>query len=446
MEELGKILKKEAITNTSEDNNSTQNIIPDSNNSCLECNGIGWQTKNVPVGHTDFGKVLLCDCQSAKIGTEQANKLYRYSNLESLKRFTFQTLKDDYWKSDPTIDSKYSESLRSIKEYTDNLKGWLVLTGPHGSGKTHLASAIGHYIINKGHLVLFVHVPDLVDHLRSTFHPTSETSYSELFDQVKNTPYLILDDLGLQISSPWAQEKLRQIINYRYNLELPTVITIGDNLSKSDPYILSRIKDVNNGNILDLGRALSQTTTNIGDIPVIMQKTMTFQNFVFERQNLTNEQYLSLTAALNSAKSFAKNPDGWLTLYGETGVGKTHLAVAIAVEQIKKDSSKDSLTLNLINNPDFFNEIPSHVLRVGFAAETDNLISNAKKKLMEKGLALIVANDVTKPESGFNVDTNQVTILDSHGGSEELPILPKSMVGDKILDRVAMLLNEIHTV
>jgi len=339
MEELGEILKKVGMANTSEDDNSIQNIIPDSNNSCLECNGVGWQTKNVPVGHTDFGKVLICECQSTKIDTEQANKLYRYSNLESLKRFTFQTLKDDYWKSDPTIDSKYSESLRSIKEYTDNLKGWLVLTGPHGSGKTHLASAIGHYIINKGHLVLFVHVPDLVDHLRSTFHPTSETSYSELFDQVKNTPYLILDDLGLQISSPWAQEKLRQIINYRYNLELPTVITIGDNLSKFDPYILSRIKDVNNGNILDLGRALSQTTTNIGDIPVIMQKTMTFQNFVFERQNLTNEQYLSLKAALNSAKSFAKNPDGWLTLHGDTGVGKTHLAIAIAVEQIKKDSS-----------------------------------------------------------------------------------------------------------
>lgn len=118
----------------------------------------------------------------------------------------------------------------------------------------------------------------------------------------------------------------------------------------------------------------------------------------------------------------------------------------VAQKKIKKDSSKDSLTLNLINNPDFFNEIPSHVLRVGFAAETDNLISNASKKLVAKDLALIVANDVTKPESGFNVDTNQVTILDAHGGSEELPILPKSIVGDKILDRVAMLLNEIHTV
>ena len=339
MEELGKILKKVAITNTSEGDNSSQSLIPKTNEACTECTGVGWQTKNVPVGHKDFGKVLICSCQSTKVDTEKTKKLYRYSNLESLQRFRFETLKDDYWESDKTINLKYSESLSEIKEYTNDLKGWLILTGPHGSGKTHLASAIGHSIVDKGHLVLFVHVPDLVDHLKSTFHPTSETSYSELFEQVKNTPYLILDDLGLQISSPWAQEKLRQIINYRYNLELPTVITIGENLSKFDPYILSRIKDSNNGKILDLGKTLSQTATNIGDIPITMQKTMTFENFILERQNLANDQYSSLSAALKSSQSFAKNPDGWLTLYGETGVGNTHLAVAIAVEQIKKDSN-----------------------------------------------------------------------------------------------------------
>lgn len=339
MEELGKILKKVAITNTSEDNNARQSITPDNNNSCLECNGIGWQTKNVPVGHTDFGKVLICKCQSTKIDTEQNEQLYRYSNLDTLKRFTFKTLQDDYWKSNPAINSTYQESLTTIKKYAENLTGWLILTGPHGSGKTHLASSIGHSILDKGHLVLFVQVPDLVDHLRSTFHPTSETSYSELFEQVKNTPYLILDDLGLQISSPWAQEKLRQIINYRYNLELPTVITIANNLSKFDPYILSRIKDVNNGTILDLGTTLSQTAASIGDIPITMQQTMTFNNFVLERPNLTTEQYLSLSAALKSAESFSENPDGWLTLYGETGVGKTHLAISIAVEQIKKNSN-----------------------------------------------------------------------------------------------------------
>ena len=70
MEELGKILKKEAITNTSEGENSSQSLIPKTNEACTECTGVGWQTKNVPVGHKDFGKVLICSCQSTKVDTE----------------------------------------------------------------------------------------------------------------------------------------------------------------------------------------------------------------------------------------------------------------------------------------------------------------------------------------------------------------------------------------
>ncbi|MQF82886.1 bifunctional phosphopantothenoylcysteine decarboxylase/phosphopantothenate--cysteine ligase CoaBC [SAR202 cluster bacterium AD-802-E10_MRT_200m] len=116
--------------------------------------------------------------------------------------------------------------------------------------------------------------------------------------------------------------------------------------------------------------------------------------------------------------------------------------IEAATNKLKKDPNKDSLTLDLLINSDFFNEIPPHVLRIGFAAETENLIANAKKKLVDKGLALIVANDVTKPESGFNVDTNQVTLIHPQGGYEELPLLPKTMVSHKILDRVAVLLTE----
>ena len=76
MEELGKILKKVAITNTSEDNKSNESLIPKKNNPCPECNGVGWQTKNVPVGHQDFGEILICSCQSTKIDTEKTKKLY----------------------------------------------------------------------------------------------------------------------------------------------------------------------------------------------------------------------------------------------------------------------------------------------------------------------------------------------------------------------------------
>jgi len=71
----------------------------------------------------------------------------------------------------------------------------------------------------------FIVVPEFLDHLRSTFSPDSKISYDQLFESAKNAPVLILDDFGEQTTTPWAREKLYQMINYRYNKLLPTVIT-----------------------------------------------------------------------------------------------------------------------------------------------------------------------------------------------------------------------------
>ena len=74
---------------------------------------------------------------------------------------------------------------------------------------------------------------------------------------------------------------------------------------------------------------------------------------------------------------------------------------------------------------------------VGFALETDSVLESARGKLRRKGLDLLVANDATQPDSGFEVETNRVIILDSEGGEVELPLLEKEAVADEILDRVA---------
>lgn len=109
----------------------------------------------------------------------------------------------------------------------------------------------------------------------------------------------------------------------------------------------------------------------------------------------------------------------------------------VASQKIKKaDAGEDGLVLRLVKNDDFFLEVPSGVLRVGFAAESENLIDNARGKLESKGLALIAANDITQEDSGFNVDTNRVVILGRDGTEEELPLLTKYQVGHRLLDRV----------
>jgi phosphopantothenoylcysteine decarboxylase/phosphopantothenate--cysteine ligase len=76
---------------------------------------------------------------------------------------------------------------------------------------------------------------------------------------------------------------------------------------------------------------------------------------------------------------------------------------------------------------------------VGFAAETDDLVPNARRKLQEKCLSLVVANDVTRKHSGFGSDSNRVTLIDA-AGAEELPLLSKAEVAERILDRVGALL------
>ncbi len=118
-----------------------------------------------------------------------------------------------------------------------------MLTGPYGSGKTHLAAAIANHRAELGAPPLFVVVPDLLDHLRATFSPSSSISLDRRFEEVRTASLLILDDLGTQSMTPWVREKLYQLFNYRYNAELPTVITTADTFDDMDPRLRSRMLD-----------------------------------------------------------------------------------------------------------------------------------------------------------------------------------------------------------
>jgi phosphopantothenoylcysteine decarboxylase/phosphopantothenate--cysteine ligase len=124
------------------------------------------------------------------------------------------------------------------------------------------------------------------------------------------------------------------------------------------------------------------------------------------------------------------------------------MAAAVAdyrPKQVYKSKIKrqraSSLTLELERTPDILTEVKGKFLRVGFAAESENLVANAKGKLDKKRLDLIVANDITDRGSGIGADTNQVVIIDRKGKIEKLPLLPKREVADRILDRVVKLLK-----
>ena len=111
-----------------------------------------------------------------------------------------------------------------------------------------------------------------------------------------------------------------------------------------------------------------------------------------------------------------------------------------AHQKVKKGGS-ETWSIELLKTPDVVAGVNGDgLVKVGFAAESEDLLKNATAKLGPKGLDLIVANDVSDPESGFGTDTNRVVLLDCNGHTEELPLLTKYEVGHRILDRVAAML------
>lgn len=119
-----------------------------------------------------------------------------------------------------------------------------------------------------------------------------------------------------------------------------------------------------------------------------------------------------------------------------------------ASQKIKRGAGAP--TIRLAQNPDILSQVAELRAKtgkpqvvVGFAAESQNLIANAREKVERKGLSLIVANDISASDAGFAVDTNRVTLIDAGGGVEQLPLLTKAQVAQAVLERVERLLNAV---
>lgn len=111
-----------------------------------------------------------------------------------------------------------------------------------------------------------------------------------------------------------------------------------------------------------------------------------------------------------------------------------------AARKIKKGA--DSLVLELVKAPDILSGVKGDFLKIGFSAETEDLVENTRKKIIEKDCDLFVGNDVTQDGSGFGVDTNKVIFVDRAGNEEDMPLMTKREVAERILDRVAGLLTK----
>lgn len=300
---------------------------------CPICNGLGLVTLEVPLDDPRFGKAH--PCPNRPLDPARVTVIRRLGNLDALADRTFERFvvaRPGY--AQVHIDS-LSFALRQCILYAGNPKGWLLLEGGYGTGKTHLAAAIGNLRLAQGDTVIFMTAPDLLDQLRNTFSPDSEDSYDNVFERLRTVRLLILDDLGAENPSGWALEKLYQLINHRYTSALPTVITTNLPLERLDGRISSRLRDVNMVQRISINAPDFRDETAAHLPPAVSDMSayagMTFDSFD-TATHLHPEEANSLRNALRIAREFAAAPEGWLLFLGPYGSGKTHLAAAIANE------------------------------------------------------------------------------------------------------------------
>ncbi len=333
---------------------------------CPHCGGVGYVRYDVPVGHEKFGKLEPCICRAHEVAKTARSRLFEMSGLNGLSHLTFENFNTSGNKKAEFITEQeiknLHDTLDACVDFSQKHQGWLLLEGKFGAGKTHLVAAIANDAVSKGISTLFITVPDLLDSLRFSFD-SKETTYEERFEEIRGVNLLVLDDFGTQNATPWAQEKLFQIINHRYVNKLPTVITTNLNLDDIESRIRSRLQDselVTHVRFISPDYRRPKETGNPG---VSMLRNpritnMTFGNFVFREDELGKEVVTTVTSkqdygyggkkttrivrdtvtakgikslkdAFNASVEYAEHPRGWLVLLGGSYSGKTHLSAAI---------------------------------------------------------------------------------------------------------------------
>jgi len=300
---------------------------------CPHCHGLGYVRDERPLGDPEFGRIYTCACRLAELENSKSPSDSALLGLVPPADKTFQTFQPSGVRGLPYQRASLRLAYDTSLKYAEAPRGWLLLQGRSGSGKTHLASAIANARLNAGDQVIFASASGLLDRLRQTFDPLAWESYDHVFDQMRACALLIIDDLGDESPTPWALEKLYQLFNHRSVSALPTVITTRLPLERIEPRIRSRSMDI------DLVRKLLLDAPNFnGDPDSLTQLSdlshhsqQTFETFDL-RETETRIAPLplrELRTAYECARNFALNPQGWLVLAGGRANGKTHLAAAI---------------------------------------------------------------------------------------------------------------------
>ena len=311
---------------------------------CPLCGGVGFVVPNLPTNHPGFGRVVPCDCRKSLTEQHKNQQLQKLSALEGkLAQHNFDNFNPTGKMNGTPEGKKLNWAYQIAFAYAENpAKKWLILRGGYGCGKTHLAAAIANKQLEQGRGVIFVNVPDLLDDLRKSYQAHSAMSYEERFTAIRTAPFLVLDDFGAHRASDWAQEKIYQLINYRYNEQLPTVITMNIGLEEIEGRVRSRLVDTKLSRLIHITAPdyRQGSADAYADLSILKYlERYRFKTFQDRHHELLAKPYNQLKTIVTTLQAYSDAPKGWIVLSSTTPYnGKTHLAAAVA-HQVKENGN-----------------------------------------------------------------------------------------------------------
>lgn len=234
---------------------------------CTNCGDAGFTRLPVEPWEPGFGIPQPCPCQTQAVEERRVERLAD-AGLSSLPRAaearTFSTFQQNR-----SADSR--RAYLATKAWASGQSDiWLMLTGTNGTGKTHLAYAATQYLVRRGESALYALVPDLLDRFRACFGRGEDGLFDEQFGDVLSAGWLVLDDLGAERATDWANERLYLLIDGRYRNGLPLLVTTNVGPDDLPPRIASRLRDKRICRIVDTGtedqRPLRRVDERTGEI------------------------------------------------------------------------------------------------------------------------------------------------------------------------------------
>jgi DNA replication protein DnaC len=204
----------------------------------------------MPLGHPLFGQLVPCEACGHVIQLRVA----RFDKKSSRRGRALEQFFQNF--SFEGSAENALEAYNAAVAFASDPTGWLVIHGPKGNGKSHLAAAIANHLIETRHIpTLFLTAPDLLEALRDAIRASVRGlpgQLPSLLDSARRAPVLILDDLGAEYQTAWAQEQIFLLLDHRYRLKVPTVVITNEALDSLPARIYSRLGD----------RALSKVVYN----------------------------------------------------------------------------------------------------------------------------------------------------------------------------------------